>query len=54
MPAIPILIAAGIGAAGGIGLGFFAGKGASGVGDIIKWTVIGAGAVVVAKTMKVI
>lgn len=54
MPAVPILIALGIGAAGGLGLGFVAGKGTSGVGDIIKWTVVGAGAVVVGRAMKVI
>lgn len=34
--------------------GFIGGRGVSGTGNIVKWTVIGAGAVVAAKALKVI
>lgn len=34
--------------------GFIGGRGVAGTGNIIKWTVIGAGAVVGARALKVI
>lgn len=45
-----------LGIAGGVGAlaGFVAGKGTSGVGNTIKYTVLGAGAIIVAKQLKVI
>ncbi len=54
MPAMPYLIALGIGAAGGLFTGFVAGKGTSGVGNVIKYTVIGAGLIVVGRELKII
>ncbi len=52
MPAIGLWLL-GAAAAGGA-LGFVGGRGVSGTGNIIKYTVIGAGAVVAARALKVI
>lgn len=45
----PIILWAGISGLVGIGVGFFGGRGASGIGNTIKYSVIGAAAIIVAK-----
>jgi hypothetical protein len=51
---MPLLIAAGIGGALGLGTGLFVGKFFENLSDAVKWTAIGAGVLVGARYLKVI
>lgn len=50
----PVIIWAAVSGAIGLGVGFFSGKGASGIGDTVKYTVLGAAAFVAAKQLGVL